>query len=138
MYQQFRPNKFASASLCTNKLDKRNLASYKFVKLHGHMHSGSLDKSPPPPPYTCSPHEIHISTCIFMQGCPLLRIAWHDEAKHEKNNNILIFCCSFCIRVHQIKKKKFSLTCEILHAWRDVSHSCGRFYMVGMRNSVQT
>ena len=33
------------------------------------------------------------------------------------------------------KKKKvmFSLMCEILHAWRDVLHSCGRFYMPGVR-----
>ena len=22
---------------------------------------------------------------------------------------------------------------DILHAWRDVSHSCGRFYMLGVR-----
>ena len=27
----------------------------------------------------------------------------------------------------------FSLMCEILHALRDVLHSCGRFYMFGLR-----
>ena len=30
----------------------------------------------------------------------------------------------------------FSLMREILHAWRDVSLSCGRFYMLGVRNSI--
>ena len=45
----------------------------------------------------------------------------------------------YCFKVTSKKKKvMFSLMCEILHAGsRDVSHLCVRFYMLGVRKSVQ-
>ena len=51
------------------------------------------------------------------------------------------FCSSFCVCVCQRKKKRkgyVSLMREILHAWQDVTHSCGKFYInvLGVRKSV--
>ena len=66
------------------------------------------------------------------------------------NIYILIFCICVCQIVYRFyllrksdkpkkKKKKvmFSMMREILHAWQDGSHSCGRFYMLGVRNSAR-
>ena len=117
MYQQFRPNKFASASLCTNKLDKRNLASYKFVKLYGHMHSGSLDKSPPP-------HLIHVvhMKYIFLHVYLCRAVHFWELLGMMKQNmkKIIIFwyfAVLFASASIKLKKKSFP--------WRV------RFYMLG-------
>ena len=117
-------------------------SNYKFLSIQYHMNS-------------------YWSTNIFSkldrdlyQGCQLLRIAWREELKHEKKNNILIFFSSFasaCVNLctgfnfnkrWRAKKKKgyafldaWDFTClagcfafmrEILHAWHE-----------SMRNSVQ-
>ena len=77
----------------------------------------------------------------FYQGCQLLRIAWSEEPKHEKTNILQFFlasasaklCINFNFKKMWQKKVMFSLMREILHAWWDVSHSCGRYYMFGVR-----
>ena len=72
-------------------------------------------------------------------------LAWGTKTWKKKYFNILQFFLrlrpSNCVSVLTLrksdkqKKKKvmFSLMREILHAWRDVSHSCGRFYILGVR-----
>ena len=73
---------------------------------------------------------------------------WELLGVWNQNMKKKIFNSSFCVCVYQIvdrfklkekvtsKKKKnhkFSLMGEILHAWQDILHSWGRFYMLGVR-----
>ena len=92
---------------------------------------------------------IYFSNGLFFiqQGCQLLKIAWREEPKHEKNN-ILIMILQFLLRL------RLSNCVSVLTLRKSDKQKCVRFYMLGgmfrihgdilhawresMRNSVQT